>query len=268
MKLIKYFIREISLTGDFRGLLETYEELAAEEMKQIREKILNSREFLENLAKLSVRVGADWQTAFKSRNKPAAVFLSADEGLYGDLIEKVFFNFLEFVKKNQIKAVVIGRVGQELMDQWGEGLEVEYWEENVTTLAKLLTEFSELKVFYGQFKNVASQLVMNQSVSGKAALAVIDSVKDGVKQTTKYIYEPSIKKIAQKFNQEIMMTVLNGMVEENRLAKQAARLIQLDETMDRIEDRLSSLKLKKRQLSKKLEDSKQQDRIKKLVFKL
>ena len=51
-------------TVDLRSLVEVYEETAAEKMKQIRKRILSSREFLEALTKLSSKVGADLTESF------------------------------------------------------------------------------------------------------------------------------------------------------------------------------------------------------------
>lgn len=268
MKSLAQLDQELLSLGNLQGLLETYEELAAQELKKVRDQITHNRDFLENLAQLSVKVEADLEQSFGLENKKAAVFLAAEEGLYGDLVEKVFFKFLRFVQAETVPAVVVGRVGQDLMKQWGQDVEYDYFSEKEPAWGELLRQYGQLEVFFGQFENIARQKAQAQTVSGQAVLQVVGAMgerkatkgKRGLIQAATYLYEPSAEKIGAKFSQEIMVTLLAGMAEENRLAKQAARLVQLDEAVDRIDDNLGQLDQARHRRFKKQRDLKQQAR--------
>lgn len=250
---------EIKTTRDLGGLLETYEELAAQEMKKIKEDVVNSRDFVESLAELSVKVGADLQIGWGMEKSRAGVFLSADEGLYGDLPERVFFKFLKYLKESKVEAVVVGRIGRDLMSQWGGEKEFKYYEESDEVWEKLLNEFGQLKMFFGQFENVARQKVKGEEVSGRVVKEMVEAIEEG--EMTKYIYEPSAERIGEKFAEEIMTGVMASINEENRLAKQASRLVQLDKAVDRIEERVEKLGVRRRREMKGVQNSKQQARV-------
>ena len=102
-----------------KGLVETYEEVAALRMQAIRGSVLKSRDFLDGLsgvfadAKSNLHDGVNMMTisTLNRNNRSVAVFVSANTGLYGDIINKTYDLFMEFVQKQQAEAVVIGKLG-------------------------------------------------------------------------------------------------------------------------------------------------------------
>jgi len=115
-------------TRDLQGLkslVETYEEVAALRMQAIRQQVLRAREFLDGIsgvfadAKSNVEKGVDLTTisTLNRNGRSVAVFTSANAGLYGDIINKTYELFLEFVHKRQADAVVIGRLGVRMVSE-------------------------------------------------------------------------------------------------------------------------------------------------------
>lgn len=254
------------MVGDIKNLLEIYEETAAEQCRLFREKILSTRDFLEQLAVLSVAIGADLENLSVKKAKTAAVFLSASEGMYGNLISLIFNEFLKTAKTardNKIDLVVIGALGRQLMRELAPQIEYRYlamdedWQ-------PLLAQYGHLKVFYAKFKNVAVQQAAGSELSGQMVQELISRSR-GRQEKLKFIYEPSLPEITEKFNREIFHNLLAGMMEEHRLAKQAARLMQLDEAVDDLAGRLGRIKRLARQELKKAEDKKQQSRMVRFV---
>ena len=254
--------KESLLMGDIKNLLEIYEETAAEQCRLFREKILSTRDFLEQLAVLSVAVGADLENLTVKKSKTAAVFLSASEGMYGNLISLVFSEFLKTAKTaadNKTDLVVIGALGRQLMQELAPQLKYQYLDMD-EDFKPLLMGYGRLKVFYAKFKNVAVQQAAGSELSGQMVQELIRQ-SGGKQPPLKFIYEPSLPEIAEKFNREIFHNLLAGMMEEHRLAKQAARLMQLDEAVDDLDVRLAGFKHLTRQELKKAEDKKQQSRM-------
>lgn len=254
-------INEGLLAGDLKNLMEVYEETAAEHCKSFRERILSTREFLEQLAALSVAVGADLENLSDKKPKTAAVFLSASEGMYGSLIGLVFNEFLKTAaaRNKNLDLVVIGDFGRQLMRELAPRLNYQYLAMDAD-FKPVLKQYGRLKVFYAKFKNVAVQLAAADELSGEMVRELI-SRSGGRRLKTQFIYEPSLPEIAEKFNREIFQSLLAGMMEEHSLAKQAARLMQLDEAVDKVNDRLDQIKRSTRQELKKAEDKKQQSRM-------
>ena len=76
MKNIKKIKTEIRDTSQFKSIVEVYEEISAMKMRNIREGIVDSREFLERLAYLSNEVGSDLASVVGTGGS-ATVYLSA-----------------------------------------------------------------------------------------------------------------------------------------------------------------------------------------------
>ncbi len=255
-------------TVDLRQLVEVYEETAAEKMKQIRKRILSSREFLEALTKLSSKVGADLTESFAhKKQKEAAVLMSAKAGLFGDLIERIVNQWLKYVKESKVEPVVVGALGKRLVEERSPGLGFEYLdledkqmpEEDLKELSLKLNHYPKVTVFYAKFANIAQQDVVSGDVTGKI-LEIDNKITKEESKRSKYIYEPSVGVISDKFGKEIMTSLVGGMAEENQLSKYASRLLHLDRALDKIDEQLGKLRIDQRQADKQLEERKQQER--------
>ena len=256
-------------TVDLRQLVEVYEETAAEKMKQIRKRILSSREFLEALTKLSSKVGADLTESFSAKKKKeAAVLMSAKAGLFGDLIDRIVTQWLKYVKENSVEPVVVGALGKRLVEERSPGLKFEYLdledkhipEEDLKEMSLKLNHYPKVTVFYAKFENIAQQEVTSGDVTG-LIMEMDNQITKEESKRSRYIYEPSVNVISDKFGKEIMTSLVGGMAEENQLSKYASRLLHLDRALDKIDEQLSKLKIDQRQADKQLEERKQQERV-------
>ena len=256
-------------TVDLRQLVEVYEETAAEKMKQIRKRILSTREFLEALTKLSSKVGADLTESFShKKKKEAAVLMSAKAGLFGDLIDRIVTQWIKYVKENRVEPVVVGALGKRLVEERSPGMSFEYLdledkqmpEEDLKELSLKLNHYPKVRVFYAKFENIASQEVVNGDVTGLIMEMNREISKEESKQS-KYIYEPSVNVISDKFGKEIMTSLVGGMAEENQLSKYASRLLHLDRALGKIDEQLGKLRIDQRQADKQVQERKQQERV-------
>lgn len=269
MKNLSELTIEKDLTWDLKNLIEVYEETAAEAMKNMREKIVSGREFLQDLALLSVAIGDDMAKTVSRGSKAAAVFLSADEGLYGSLIIEVFESFLKTIKTEKLTPVVVGETGRQLMSEWAPEIKFNFLamaeSDDVEALTKIkteLNEFARLKVFFARFKNLVKQLPAAEELTGRKVLDVVrDQAATNQTSAWEFIYEPSTASVADKFSREIWHNLFIGLMEEHRLARQAARLMQLDQAIETIDERSTVLNQQIRLASKKIEDKKQQGRL-------
>jgi len=256
-------------TVDLRQLVEVYEETAAEKMKQIRKRILSSREFLEALTKLSSKVGADLTESFShKKKKEAAVLMSAKAGLFGDLIDRIVTQWLSYVKENSVEPVVVGALGKRLVEERSPGLKFEYLdledkqmpEEDLKELSLKLNHYPKVTVFYAKFENIAQQEVTSGDVTG-LIMEMDNQISKEETKRSKYIYEPSVNVISDKFGKEIMTSLVGGMAEENQLSKYASRLLHLDRALDKIDEQLGKLRIDQRQADKQIQERKQQERV-------
>lgn len=257
-----------------KGLVEVYEEVAAGRMQKIRSAVLQSRQFLEGLLEVFKRVKAAYQSdqksvlALRPRNgKTVAVFVSANSGLYGDIVDRTFDIFADFVQKNNPDLVILGKLGTKMMNDRLKGHLYNYYDfsddtvemESFEMIMRYLVQFEKILVFYGQFKTILTQDPVATSVSGDSMVAV-EQLPIGQKEqeiSKQYLFEPSIEKVAQVFESEILASIFEQTLHESQLAKFASRMLALDQSVERIEKRLGKVGAEGRRLRHKVQNKSQ-----------
>lgn len=273
MKSLKYIVSDMRNTTEIKGLIEVYEEIAATKMQRIRNSVTASTEYFAGLAALSDEVALDLSSGFDTKNKYAAVFLSADTGLYGDLIDKIMVSFVDFVKKEHLDAFVVGKLGMSLIASYAPEIKViglpfsadseDLGGENMKLIMKTFDPFAKVYIFHGKFESIARQNALNSAISGpdinKYGM-MGKSEKEIAEKRFVNIYEPNADIVGQKFAHEISVSIFDSSVKENQLAKYAARLMHLDSAIDSIDLRLDKLDRERKRMRKKIEQKKQTER--------
>jgi ATP synthase F1 gamma subunit len=265
---------EIDRLLSLKGLVEVYEEVAAGRMQKIRSAVLQSRQFLEGLLEVFKRVKAAYQesselmTTLRPRNgKEVAVFVSANSGLYGDIVDRTFEKFASFVEKNNPDIVILGKLGLKMMGDKLPSRLYNYYDfsdetvdmESFEMIMRYLVQFEKIMVFYGQFKTILTQDPVATSVSGDAMAAVeeVQVGQEGRKLAKQYLFEPSMEEIAKVFEGEILASIFEQTLHESQLAKFASRMLALDRSVENIEKRLIKVENAGVRLRHKIQNRKQ-----------
>jgi len=279
MDSLKTIILNQKSTTDIKGLIEIYEEVAALKMQKVRKEVMDSQAYFDGLARLSDEVALDLTQYYEGKRKVAAVFLSSETGMYGDLIDKVMVSYVNFVKSNEADAFVIGKFGVNLMASYApevhfteislSGENEKISEGDLSVLMNKLSEYSKISVFHGRFESIARQSSVSSTISGPDIQKYEgkDLAGSGVSKKHKEerrllnIYEPDVATISEKFGKEISASVVDQSVRENQLAKYAARLMHLDDALYNVSKKLDSLDITKKRMRKRMEQKKQIERI-------
>jgi ATP synthase F1 gamma subunit len=257
-----------------KGLVEVYEEVASSRMQKVRTAVLQSRQFLEGLLEVFKRVKAVYlrnpeiMVSNRPRNgKTVAVFVSANSGLYGDIVDRTFDIFADSVKKGNQDIVVLGKLGLKMVNDKLPGRLFNYYDfsdegvdvDSFQMIMRYLMQFEKILVFYGKFKTILYQEPVVTSVSGDADVAVTDVVvgPEGKKMAKQYLFEPSVEEIAKVFNGEILASIFEQTLHESQLAKFASRMLALDNAEANIEKRLLKIRQNEIILAHKLHSKKQ-----------
>jgi len=273
----KELTREIEFLTVLRTVLETYEEIAATRMARIRSSVLGSRDFLLEVNAIFQQVKISYKsqiqalmrkkkikdpsrlTFIKRNGKTLYVFISANTGLYGDIIRKTYDVFIESIKKEPGDVTILGKLGFEIFKTEGIKAPVTYFEfpdnkiDNaiVQKIVEHIIQYEKILVFYEQFNNVISQSPIVTSISG-------DPLPwEGGGPQTKYFFEPSLEKIMEFFEKEIFASIFQQTIFESELAKFAARMVSLDFASENARNRLKQIYLAKSRI-KHQEDNKRQ----------
>ncbi|MDO8488109.1 MAG: F0F1 ATP synthase subunit gamma [bacterium] len=258
-----------SLVG-LRGFVEVYEEIAAERMQKIRSAVLKAREFLQGLAEIFAEVKLTYvkevgalvaQSKINRNGKTVAVFLSANSGLFGDIVERIFRKFTEFLAGNKAEVVIIGKQGLRMLQDRHPEILYNYFDlsddsvdlDSLRLIMRYLLQFEKIIVFYGKFENIINQNPTVSSISGDS----LPNVNLDNKPQNKYLFEPTVKEILEVFESEILSSIFEQVMHESLLAKFASRLQHLDRSLQNIEERLVSLKFELVRWRHKIDNRKQ-----------
>lgn len=259
-------------------MVDAYEEIAANRMRRIRDSVLQSRTFLTGLNKVLQEVKASYKqqlvalmkqkkvndlsrlSLVNKNGKTLAVFLSANTGLYGDIILQTYREFDEYVTANKVDIAIMGKRGKALFEQHHPGVAFTYFEfpddaidaQLVKKIIPFALGYEKLFVFFPEFKSLISQVPTILDVYG---------TQPGVEQLDKaperYIFEPSLENIVIFFESEIFAAIFEQTMYEANLAKFAARMYSLDKASLNVKASLQKGYNEKRQYQHRMANKKQ-----------
>ncbi len=243
----KRLSEEIQGVQSVRSLTEVYQRISAISILQVKNSVAKTRGFL---AGVSLVYGHAKQTyikraqtfinrrkdlsslSFIRRNKKGVlVFVSSNQSLYGDLITRVFKEFIKDVKETKSDSVVIGKLGRAMMEREDVNTRVDYFElddykpewTKLQEITDFIRKYEKIKIYYGEFLSIANQIPAKSDISGGASLgSPIKIVKD-------YIFEPTPEVIMEFFETQVIANLFHQKVYEAQLARFASRLLTMNE---------------------------------------
>lgn len=277
----KYTIKEeFELVETLKMLAQSYEEISVIKMQRVRSSVLSTRDFLDDLSKVFSDVKTSYQqeltellTKKKKRTlnpldflskkrKTAAVLLSSNTKLYGDIVMRVFNLFIEDIKKNNFDIVIIGRHGKALFDQANIRRRYAFFDlpdtgvdiENLKPIFNLLIDYERVYVYYGLFNNVVVQTPTVRNISGEQTLTSKAFEKQKI---THYIFEPSLEKIFNFFRNQVLVALFKQTVHESELSRLASRIKAMEDALSNIEQTQKFLVGEQRKVTKLIDSKKQ-----------
>lgn len=254
---------QIEDLSSLKNLIETYEEIAASRIRITRESVLKSRFFIDDLNLIFSEVKSSYRKeilllmkqknvkhesklTFIVRNgKTLNVLVSANTGLYGNIIKETFNLFLSETKNNNCDVVIIGKQGLNLFLNEKLNRDYEYFDfpdstmddQTLKKIIGILIKYEKIVVFFGRFQSIFSQKSEMSDISGNIATTTGEIAV----ATKKYFFEPSIEKILAFFEQQIFASIFEQTIKESSLAKFASRLITLNTSAGNIKNNLHQL---------------------------
>lgn len=274
--------KEIAIEIDYllgiKSIMETYEEISALRMQHVRSSVLKSRDFLLETNTIFQQVKSSYtkevdalmkrkkikdpaKISFLTRNgKTLFVFISANTGLYGDVILRTFSLFSKHFKKDKIDVAIIGRLGFKFFqEEFGKTEPFTYFDlpddkidtESLKKIIAKIIAYEKVLVFYEQFQNVVSQEPTIISISG-------DKLPWEQKETeVKYFFEPSLEKVMEFFEKGIITSIFEQILYESQLAKFASRMVSLNTASDNAKTKLKQMIFEKEKIKHRIMNKKQ-----------
>jgi len=250
MKRVKSLKIELESLSSFLGMVEAYEEISAIRMRKVKKSILERREFMQGLNEAFAYIsyaykvyrdslkGKAKNNILNTNGKTVSVLLSSNTGLYGDIIRWTFEMFRSEVQKSDTDVVLVGKIGQKMYENLDVKKPYKYFdmldsgidEPGISNLLKYVVNYTNVIVYHGVFKSILSQNAVKTMVTGE--LMKIEESLDNY--DTKFLFEPSVEKVAEHFEKQIMSLIFEQTVFESSLSKFASRMVSLDRAADNI----------------------------------
>ncbi len=284
---------EIQAVNTLSSLIKTYEEIYMLKMYRTRNSVLNTRDYYTRILSLYKNVKQSYKNdlsgSFTKKNNQLAlsvlkkpknqvlVFVSGNDRFAGDINNKIFFNFIEQYKISKSDLVVIGQIGKNLMKQRASRLKYQYFDlaedfgvstsKQLEPIVQFLIEYSDVRMFYGKFENMVSQVPVSQSITGEMGTVGNSLIADQVEQSIEsnehfddsyFLSEPSLHNILIFFETQIFNSLFKRGVEEATLAQIGARVSSLEKSTYEIDKKVKLLNYMNLKGNKYLKNRKQQ----------
>lgn len=269
---------EIANLIGLNDMVKSYEEIAASRIRRTRDSVLRDREFVNEIHDIyeqvifsykkqvealmkSKKIKDPSKYAFINKNgKTLYIFISANTGLYGNLIKRTFELFLKTPKDENYDIAIIGKLGLTLWKESKLNQKYIYFdfpdqsvdEKGLEEILKFIISYQKTIVFYGEFQNFIKQNATFSDISGHSLTEKIEN-----REPVKFFFEPSLEKILEFFEKQIFASIFEQTIRESQLAKIASRLTSLDSATENIDKQLISMKNQKNRIAHQSQNRKQ-----------
>lgn len=293
MNYLKNIVSQMEDLSGIKDIVGASEEIASMKMRGIRNKVLQSRDLNNDLTEIYREVSVTYKNqiinlmqekklsnnltnsdvnniSLKTGNgKFACVYLSANSGLFSNILEKTYQEFIAYLEGHkEAVPVIIGEFGKKLFTNnfpdknfvfypLGEGNATEG---SLQKIIQELSEYTNVIIYYARFKSMAEQTTTVLDVSGQKSSKDPTQVLDEI-PISHYLFEPSLEKILAFFESEIFAGIIQQTVTESDLARYASRITTLDLARENINMQLKIASLEKRFAIHRLMNKKQNEAI-------
>lgn len=247
-------------------LINAYEEIASIRMKKIRDMVLRNRNYQDEVNSIFERVrksysrevfalaknrGIAKQITFIPHNgRNVSVLMSANTGLYGNIIPDTYRMFIKEAREMQSEVTIIGKYGFQLFLSENLGKPYTYFDfpdygedkDKLYEIIKHVVQYEQIHVYYGKFKNIITQEPTTLLVSAKIELT---DEKEKTDKKDFYIFEPTLEKILIYFETQIFSSLFQHSLKESQLSKYASRFVAMDKARTNTENEMKKLQFKK-----------------------
>ena len=256
-----------------KSLVEVYEEVAASRMQKVRGEVIIAREYLDKLRQVFGEVRKAYKKKMEGRvfgknGKTLAVFVAANSGLYGDIVDRVYEGFSSYVNKNKPEAMILGKLGIKMAADRKLNALYNYFDfaddkvdkDSFAMVMRYVLQFEKVVVFHGRFKSILSQEAVVTDISASTS-SETENTKQEEGKKIDYLFEPTLSEIARIFEGQVLTSIFEQTLHESQLAKFASRMSNLDQAMDNIGKRLNRIDIEELRLRHWLQNRKQQARM-------
>lgn len=253
-KQIKELIEQAQ---SLQQITQAFTQISSSKLKRIRVGVERNRQFFKDLTNIYGLINIirkRRKLPMPAKNgKTLSIMLTSNERFYGHVTSDLIEFYLVQISKIRADKIVIGRSGVEALKSMNYAMTYTPFimktdfpdNAEFVKLSEVVNQYSKVLVFHSQFESVLVQKPVisditqsEQEVSDRTSIS-----KDLIEQYNNYIVEPEIKTIAEFFDNQIKILILESTFLESELARTASRLITMDSAQNEAEKFLSNQEL-------------------------
>ena len=248
--------KELEAVDTVQSLTGVFENIASIRISQIKDQVLNSQKFFQELWHIysQLRVDPKERLQRNRRNQQGKAFLiiTSEAGLSGDIDQRIVDQMLrDYEGKKGVDIIAIGSHGSVLMQGRGVRPTLQY---AMPPLANLAAQLKPVRQGLMKYESVTAYYQKYQSLSVQdiAEIDLISAVQDlGARQSGKgadiissdrYLFEPSVEEVADFMESVMLEIALSQVVLDSRLAQFASRFNAMRAASDRAGEVHASLR--------------------------
>ena len=255
-----------------QNITDVYQQVAAMRMRKVKDGIINNRSFYQKLLEIYLETQGCYQKTARpdrkyvteySKNangRSVAVLLSSNTGLYGSVIRDTFERFVGDASKSNDDLVVVGQLGRNWFQVLTPKKPFKYFDladgtdnldAQIKQIFKFISKYSNVTIYHGLFKSIVEQPVKVTKITQQ-----IEQENTGT-QTLSFLFEPSIERVLQTFEEQLLYSFFDQSVYESALSKYGSRMLSLDSATQNVSKVLAQTKLMSTKMRHRLQNRKQ-----------
>ncbi|HVX48323.1 MAG TPA: F0F1 ATP synthase subunit gamma [Candidatus Saccharimonadales bacterium] len=256
MKRPQELAREEASMATLVKLTSSFEGIASMRIAQIKDQVLQSTKFFNELWEIYSQINVDERFQFGREKDTAAVdkdlyiVVTAEGGFSGDIDQKLLQLMISEYDPAKQDIIVIGSHGAAQLAQKGVRFK-KYFKMptrdrdiNVTPIIREVQRYRSTKLYYQEYLSLMRQDVKSMQLStavqerGNASQG-----SDGVINEHTYIFEPSTYAVVAHLERSMMQIAISQLLLESKLAQYAARFRAMSMSHQRASDAKDELHL-------------------------
>lgn len=259
MRGLQDVAKELSKVKTIVDLTGVFEGIASMRIAQIKNQVLQSQDFFDQLWQIYTQIRVDASFHFGRRtskdkviNKELFIVITAQGGFSGDIDEKLISWMLKTYDKDKHDVIVIGRHGAVQLSQRGVAIQKYYrlpekdQNINVTPIISEVQKYKATTAYYQTYVSLMIQDVKRinlMSAVQEQGKHVGHIDKDVVISESNYIFEPSTYAVVDHLERSMLSIMLSQIILESKLAQYASRFRAMSSANDRAKDSHDELRL-------------------------
>ncbi len=240
-------------------LASAFTEVSAAKIGVLKQKFEENQKFFQEISDLYRLVKASSNPPTTASRGVLSVAITTNNRFYGVINLEVMKKFLSETKDQDLKRMVVGKIGIGYLQSIGFKSEVEKMIlkkdvpkiEDLEKLLQMAKAHQKVLLFYPQFRTIYTQIpvVTDIAYSPTESASGGPTAQQTMAQEQHFIFEPELSKIVEFFETQIRTILLQRVLLEVELSVTASRLQAMSRAKEHAREVLTQ---RKQQLTKKM----------------